>query len=309
MFLAAGQIPTGGYPAGEAVIATSDDGVEWEVVYHDKRKKDGATRMYDLVVADQQTIAVGGHGSHAGNSCFFYSEDGRHWKEGSTFVQRTGSPVASMFTVGYGNGRYAAFGGAPAHYRCIRSHSSDGRLWSEPLKERIGGGRQGRKIRFGNGQLVLIGGDRRVAISEDAVEWREVDTDDCPGFVSLAFGKGRFVAGGLHGRIMTSDDAVDWRTTNQGDIGEHVNEIVFTGERFVAIGVEATFFSDDGLSWSRVTNNVRPARAVFGSGTFLCANGRGTKVYISEDAVTWKRIPDPDGFYLNGALVHSPRQG
>ena len=47
-------------------------------------------------------------------------------------------------------------------------------------------------------------------------------------FVSLAFANGLFVAGGMHGVRMTSKDGLRWENRATGEIGEHINEIVWT---------------------------------------------------------------------------------
>ena len=90
----------------------------------------------------------------------------------------------------------------------------------------------------------------------------------------------------------------------EGEIGEHLNEIVWTGKEFVAIGIEVTFKSPDGIRWSKHPSNVRPARAGYGNGIFLCANLRGTEAHHSRDAVKWERIPPIKDHLFFGGLAY-----
>ena len=85
--------------------------------------------------------------------------------------------------------------------------------------------------------------------------------------------------------------------------GEHLNEIVWTGKEFVALGVEVTYKSPDGIQWVKHTTNVRAARGCFDAGVFLCTNLRGTELYRSEDAIKWEAMPKLPDCFLSGALA------
>ena len=161
-----------------------------------------------------------------------------------------------------------------------------------------------KKLAFGNGRFVGIGAYRRLVTSSDGKAWKDNPDKDRPPFISLAFGNGRFVAGGMHGLRMMSKDGLRWENKAEGEIGEHINEIVWTGKEFVAIGVEVTFRSADGDRWTKQATKVRPARAGYGNGTFLCANLRGTEAYHSSDAVKWERIPPIKDHLFFGGLAY-----
>ena len=87
MFFGAGQKPRGG-----GAILVSPDGLDWSVTYTDEREKSPKSRrIYDIAVGDSRLFAGGGNTSHGGDSCFFYSLDGRQWNEGSSFVTSDGA--------------------------------------------------------------------------------------------------------------------------------------------------------------------------------------------------------------------------
>ena len=61
--------------------------------------------------------------------------------------------------------------------------------------------------------------------------------------VDLTFGGGVFVGVGLHGLRMSTRDGLAWGHRQVGEEGEHLNSVVWTGDRFVAVGAGATYES------------------------------------------------------------------
>lgn len=303
MFYAAGQLSRGG-----ASIFVSPDGLDWEIVYTDRRKKSPkASRMYDVAVGDGLMIAGGGHTSHGGDSCFYYSENGRDWTEGSGYTKSKDAKRfdfgASVFTVAHGDGRYVAHGGAPAHGWYFHCASDDGKEWTKPDKEhsfRIGSIYQ---CVFGGDRFVGIGGHSRVTISTDGRSWE--DAKDVPPLISIGYAGDQFIGGGMHGLLATSADGFDWKIHNNDRIGEHIKAIIDTGSEIVAVGIEVTYRSKDGIRWTRDLTNARPARVCYGGGRFIALNGRGTKVYYSTDAIEWTRGPDIEDAFINGGIIYS----
>ncbi len=143
---------------------------------------------------------------------------------------------------------------------------------------------------FGNGTFVGVGDSGRRAVSTDGRKWT-----DAPGvkavdtLVDVAFGKGVFVGVGLHGLRMTSADGLKWSDRQVGEEGEHINSILWTGDRFVAVGLGATYFSSDGFRWKREKNSEAPLSAAFGAGVFVGAHWKG-RILHSTDAVSWKQV-------------------
>ncbi len=305
MFYAAGQKALGG-----GAIFASLDGLAWEIAYTDKRKKPPkASRIYDVASGDGLLVAGGGNTSHGGDSCFFYSENGRDWKEGSGYAtSKDGKNQdfgASVFSVAYGAGKYVSHGGAPAHGWYFDCKSDDGKEWTAPEKVKSFSIGSIYKCIYGNDRFVGIGGHNRVAVSTDGETWQNADQEKVPSLISIGFSDGIFIGGGMHGLLASSDNGFDWTITNDGKIGDHIKAIIATEAGIVAIGIEVTYRSEDGKNWHREVSNARPAQVCYGQGRFIALNGRGTKVYYSDDAVNWLRGPDISDAFINGGIIYS----
>jgi hypothetical protein len=308
VFFGAGQKAQRG-----GVVLASRDGLDWEVVYTDERKESPkTTRIYDIAAGDGLIFAGGGNTSHGGDSCFFYAENGRNWTEGSSFVTSRGGKDnnfgASVFSVAYGNGMYVAHGGAPAHGWYYQVASKDGKEWTTPDKKKSFSIGSIYQCCFGTDRFVGIGGHNRVTVSTDGENWRDADQDKVPPLISLGFADGKFIGGGMHGLLAHSTDGFEWTITNDNAIGEHIKSIIQTDKGIVAVGIEMTYLSKDGKTWTREATDVRPARVCYGDGRFIALNGRGTKIYHSKDAVNWQRGPDMSDHFINGGIIWVPDQ-
>ncbi len=136
-----------------------------------------------------------------------------------------------------------------------------------------------RRVTFGNKLFVAVGDRGRRAASPDGRTWKDapevraIDT-----LVDVAFGNGIFVGVGLHGLRMVTSDGLKWTDRQTGDEGEHLNSIVWAKDRFVAVGVGATFTSSDGLKWERSANADAPISMVYGAGVFVGPRWKGRLV-------------------------------
>ncbi len=290
-------------------IYRSADGETWELVHKEKGKdsKDrGAYGIFGFARGQGTIVAVGGGDniSKGGNVRMLASQDGATW-DGPIFrFENNGA----MLCVAFGNDRFVTHGGEGPF--SFYSTSADGKEWSDPSKNRMerwqGWEKMVRKIAFGNDVFLGIGATRRVLTSTDGSAWKDHPDPQRtrPPFISLAFGNGVFVAGGMHGLRATTKDGERWDNMVQGETGEHINEIIWTGKEFVALGIEVTYQSPDGVTWTQSASNVRPARGCFGEGVFLCTNLRGTEVYRSEDAVKWETMPRLADGYFSGAFAY-----
>ncbi len=72
----------------------------------------------------------------------------------------------------------------------------------------------------------------------------------------------------------------------RGEEGEHLNSLVWAGDRFVAVGAGATSCSPDGTTWQREPNTGAPVTVVFGKHLFVVANRKGL-LLRSTDGVKW----------------------
>jgi hypothetical protein len=289
-------------------IHVSEDGRRWTQVHQETakdKKERGAYGIFGFAQGNGTLVAVGGGDniSKNGNARMLCSKDGAAW-EGPTWRFENS---AAMLCVAFGKDRFVCQGGEGPW--AFFSSSSDGKDWSDPSKNRIekwqGWTRMILKLAYGNDRFVGIGATRRVVTSADGLAWKD-HPDEArvrPPFISLAFGNGVFVAGGMHGLRATSKDGETWENVQSGEVGEHLNEIVWTGREFVALGIEVSYKSPDGIAWTKSTSDVRASRGCFGAGTFVCTNLRGTQCYRSEDAVRWEPLASPPDFFFSGALA------
>jgi hypothetical protein len=289
-------------------IYRSADGESWELVHKETAKDNkerGAYGFFGFARGQDTIVAVGGGDniSKGGNARMLASKDGATWDGPIWRFENNGA----MTCVAFGKDRFVSHGGeGPWAYF---STSTDGKEWSDPSKNRIekwqGWEKMVRKIVHGNDVFIGIGATRRVVTSTDGLAWKDHPDPNRsrPPFISLAFGNGVFVAGGMHGLRATSKDGEKWENTVTGEIGEHINEIIWNGKEFVALGIEVTYQSPDGVTWTKSVSNVRPARGCFGSGIYLCTNLRGTECYRSEDAIHWKAIPRVAECFFSGGFA------
>ncbi|HVE42274.1 MAG TPA: hypothetical protein VNM14_20485 [Planctomycetota bacterium] len=289
-------------------IHVSEDGQRWTQVHKETakdKKERGSYGIFGFARGNGMLVAVGGGDniSKGGHCRMLASKDGVAWEGPLWRFENNGA----MNCVAFGKDRFVCQGGeGPWAYF---SSSMDGKEWSDPSKNRIekwpGWTKMILKLAYGNDRFVGIGATRRVITSSDGQAWKD-HPDEArlrPPFVSLAYGNGVFVAGGMHGLRARSKDGETWDNVVNGEVGEHLNEILWTGTEFVALGIEVTYKSPDGVQWEKFPTEIRAARGCHGAGTFLCTNLRGTECYRSQDAVAWEAIPPVPDTLFTGALA------
>ena len=127
-------------------------------------------------------------------------------------------------------------------------------------------------------------------MSPDGREWKDApDVKAIDTLVDVAFGKGVFVGVGLHGLRMTSEDGLRWTDRQLGEEGEHLNSVVWAADRFVAVGLGATFTSTDGRAWKRQPNRDAPLTMTFGGGVFVGSAWKG-RLLRSTNAVVRREV-------------------
>lgn len=221
------------------------------------------------------------------------AQDGAKSDSGPAWKSASRDAMYSKYLRGltYGNGMFIGCGGDPGSVGSSNPFvmtTADGQTWSEIIP--IAGREIIRRITFGNGIFVAVGDRGRRASSTDAREWKDTPkVSAIHTLVDVAFGKDIFVGVGLHGLRMTSRDGSTWSEPVRGEEGEHLNSIVWAGDRFVACGTQATYTSPDGLAWQRFTNENGPQTMTYGDGVFVGANWKG-RILRSTDAIRWKEV-------------------
>ena len=256
----------------------SEDGIAWKDL---QVGKEGET--YRAVAqGDGRFVAVGSYG---GDNIFAASTDGAAWQT----AKKDARYSAYLRAVGFALGEFLALGGDPGAVgdsKPFAMTSKDGGAWSENVS--IAGKEMLRRFAFGDGQYVAVGDRGRRAASEDGRTWKDapavraIDT-----LIDVAFGAGVFVGVGLHGLRMRTADGLAWTDRQLGEEGEHLNSIVWAGDRFVAVGQGATYTSADGASWTRTPNRDAPPTVAYGRGVFVGSAWKG-RLLRSTDGVDWQ---------------------
>ena len=260
----------------------SDDGVHWSKPV---LGREGETYRF-LQVLDGRCVAVGSFG---GENIMASTTDGKTWKTAKHDAKYVN--YVRCLTVGKdlflgiagdgGNGGVVGM--------CKVTTTTDGIVWTEQTP--IDGKSMLRRAVYGKDRYVAVGDFGRRAMSMDGKKWQ-----DAPGakaidtLIDVGYGNGVFVGVGLHGLRITGapTDGLAWTRSPGRRGGEHLLNSVDqrTGDRFVAIGQGATYFSKDGVQWTREKNENAPTIATFGNGVFVGSKWRG-RLLTSRDGVRW----------------------
>lgn len=240
-------------------------------------------------------------GTYGGDNIFASSADGSDWKTG-----KQDAKYSKYFRgLSFGDGKFLALGGDPGavgHAAPFAMTTTDGVEWSDPIE--IGGGFVLRRVAWGNDRWVGVGDRGRRATSPDIRQWKDAaENKPVNTLVDIAFGNGVFVGVGLHGLRMTTEDGLQWSAPVRGEEGEHLNTVLWTGDRFVAVGAGATYFSPDGTNWKREPNKDAPVATAFGKDVFIGANWKG-RLLRSTDAIDWQQAHRAD--HHIEAVTHLP---
>jgi len=258
----------------------SEDGADWK---NQQTGKEG--EIYRAACfGDGRFVAVGSSG---GDNIFAASQDGAAWQTGKKDAKYS-KYIRGLLR---GDKDFLGLGGDPGAVgdsRPFLLRSTDGVRWGDAID--IPGKNMLRRMAFGGGLYVAVGDRGRRCATKDLKDWQDApDVKAVDTLIDVAFGKGVFVGVGLHGLRMTTEDGLKWTNRVVGEEGEHINSVVWTGDRFVAVGQGATYLSPNGYDWTRTPNADWPLTATYGGGVFVGANWKG-RLSRSDDAVAWKQV-------------------
>ncbi len=92
--------------------------------------------------------------------------------------------------------------------------------------------------------------------------------------------------------LLTSSNGIDWTNRSSSVSGGiELNDITWTGTKYVAVGFSITAASPDGINWSANTNISWGPGGVAWSGNRLMAAGIGG-IYSSADGLNWMKTYD-----------------
>lgn len=161
-------------------------------------------------------------------------------------------------------------------------------------------------VSYGDGQFVVIGGDGTVVTSTDGFAWSVRQIDQHPQLGEIASDGQRFVVSVANtGTVLISEDAVTWVARDVSAIPVRLIEVIWAGDRFVALGRDDKTFSAlifesvDGNAWlpHAVGTNMTADALAFNGSTLLVV-GRDSALnavvaYTSTDYVHWQFTPVP----------------
>jgi hypothetical protein len=227
-------------------------------------------------------------GSYGGVNIFATTTDGKAWQT----AQQDAKYSRYVRGMVFGQDRFLALGGDPGAVGAANAFgltSSDGLKWSD--FQETGAKFVLRRAAFGNDVCVGVGDRGRRSVSTDGgLKWEDVPkTRPIDTLIDIAFGNGVFVGVGLHGLRMSTRDGKEWSEPQRGEEGEHCNSVAWTGEKFIAIGQGATYFSADGEKWERVVNKDAPTTATYGGKAFVGSSWKG-RILHSADAIAWREV-------------------
>jgi hypothetical protein len=262
---------------GQRIV--SRDGRQW--TNHEVGKEGEVYRT--VAFGKGRAVALGSFG---GSNIYTSTADGTTWEPRGLKDAKYSSYVRGVC---FGDGRFVAVGADPI----FTITSADGLQWSDYFRLVATENRHNhilRRIVYGNDRYVAIGDFGRRATSKDGKTWTDGPKPDASEtLIDLAFGRGVFVGVGLHGVCWVSEDGLTWVRRHSGEEGEHLNSVLWTGDRFVAVALGATYLSPDGIEWTRRPNSNAPLTVAYGAGVFVGAHWKG-RLLASEDAVTWTQV-------------------
>jgi hypothetical protein len=264
----------------DGAILVSPDGRAWK---ESARGKEGEI-WRAAAFGNGRFVLVGTYG---GANLTAASADGAAWPR----VQRDGQYRHYLRGVGFGNGVFLGIGGDPVSVgdsKPFVSSSADGAQWSD--FHFFEGKNILRRVAFGAGVFVGVGDRGRRSSSKDGRSWTDVPGTKAPEtLVDVAHGPAGFVGVGLHGLRIFSPDGSTWEAPQRGEEGEHLNSILWAGDRFVAVGQGATWISKDGRAWTRHPNQDAPQIAVWSDGLFAGTAWKG-RLLVSKDGIAWETV-------------------
>ena len=232
------------YPSAQRAELPPDDaaGKVWRLVHGGGglTSPGGKTGMslWSVAANGEIFVAVGGEGT------IVRSSDGNNWSAASR------SPDHAWFTeVIWGGGRFVAVGDSTI------ASSIDGDSWESsytPNMDILIG------VAWGNDRFVAVGYDGAIAQSRDGRRWQPVPQRATRASLNgITWGGGRFVAVGSDGVIVYSADGEDWKMAPDTGISS-LDDVVYNGERFVAVGKGIILHSSDGKRWDVSRSGLTP---------------------------------------------------
>ncbi|QDT38535.1 sialidase family protein [Stratiformator vulcanicus] len=230
-----------------------------------------------------RTVAFGNNTAiAAGKNDYSVTKDGKNWSKAQS-LPKGGNGIGFIT---YGNGQFIGTGTDVNYNGTTFYYTDDGQNWTKDDQK----GKGLLRLVWGDNQYVAVGGSGRIARSKDGRKWEDApDTKPIDTLIDVAYGDGTYVGVGLHGLRMSSQDGLKWNFKERGLEGEHFNTVIWTGEKFVAVGNGGTLESPNGRSWERIPNENAPLACCYGDGVFVGSHWKG-RILRSTDGYKFDEV-------------------
>ncbi len=141
----------------------------------------------------------------------------------------------------------------------------------------------------------VAAGENRILRSDDGENWETVFVLPGETFNDLTYADGLLVA--IGSEIVTSEDGIYWQRQAGGFSGE-LMDIAWSGEGFLAVGSGLATLSENGYSWTSVTDIPPLTKVIWDDQKWLAFSGGG-ELMSSIDGMTWSY----DSFFVETAGV------
>ena len=284
----------------DGVIVYSADGEHWQTA-----RDGGTSTLHDVVWNGERFVAVGA-------GIILRSSDGKRWDLSRSILP----PPERLDDVAWSGERFVAVGDSILH-------SSDGDRWETATVEvkgeaietssRVWSAGSWRMsddwnyrldgIAWNGAGFVAVGRGGAILVSGDGLHWERASDSRAllPELVGVAWGGERFVAvaGWPDSMVLHSADGQRWQHASvSSDANRYgpdlrgLNDVVWAGDRFVAVGATIAS-STDGDRWQELLLSMDGTlNAVAWNGQDLIAVGHGGTIVRSSDGDRWTTVAD-----------------
>ena len=135
-------------------------------------------------------------------------------------------------------------------------------------------------------KLVVVGGESTVLTSPDGIQWTQIDIDTLCHLGGVIWTGEKFIAVGT--KILTSTDGILWDVVLHSTPAKY-RDVAYNGNKYVAVNDEGFWaISSDGITWQE----DGPGSAMDGGGAITCADSLFIVIdwgyaYTSYDGESW----------------------
>lgn len=214
---------------GGTGIYTSPDGITWT-------QRSTSAQLYSVAFANGLHVAVGQSTTTNTPPLILTSPDGITWT-GRTVPNAYAVSGLKLQGAAYGNGIWVICGDGGLLWS-----SPDGITWTERVGADVGlDATFGplREVVFANGRFVALGAGRAY-VSTDGIAWKEKSVPNHKNVTwHMTFNDGLFI-GTAGSTLIVSEDGISWRQLATNPLAGTVNDVIYAGGQFVAVGATGT---------------------------------------------------------------------